>query len=123
MKGESFIPVVLSDLLNHAAKGVVSDCEQYRSRPLDLPLLIAMSSSVNVPWPEKGMGDAEYIYAFQKVIMPIALEFAPELVISKTFACSPFDAHFDIFQFRLVSMQLQVMILGNVSFLPKDMLI
>ena len=40
-------------------------------------------SSVNVPWPEKGMGDAEYIYAFQKVIMPIAMEFAPELVISK----------------------------------------
>lgn len=29
------------------------------------------------------MGDAEYIYAFQKVIMPIALEFAPELVLSE----------------------------------------
>lgn len=29
------------------------------------------------------MGDAEYIYAFQKVIMPIAMEFAPELVISR----------------------------------------
>jgi len=37
--------------------------------------------SVNVPWPEMGMGDAEYIYAFQKVVMPIAMEFAPELVI------------------------------------------
>ncbi|CAA7259140.1 unnamed protein product [Cyclocybe aegerita] len=37
--------------------------------------------SVNIPWPEKGMGDAEYIYAFQKVVMPIAMEFAPELVI------------------------------------------
>jgi histone deacetylase 6 len=30
------------------------------------------------------MGDAEYIYAFQKVIMPIAMEFAPELVISQS---------------------------------------
>ncbi|KAH9481512.1 Histone deacetylase clr3 [Psilocybe cubensis] len=39
--------------------------------------------SVNVPWPCAGMGDAEYIYAFQKVILPIATEFAPELVISK----------------------------------------
>ena len=29
------------------------------------------------------MGDAEYIYAFQKVIMPIALEFGPELVLSE----------------------------------------
>ncbi|EMD37432.1 hypothetical protein CERSUDRAFT_83190 [Gelatoporia subvermispora B] len=37
--------------------------------------------SVNVPWPEKGMGDADYLLAFQKVIMPIAIEFAPELVI------------------------------------------
>ncbi|KAF8630632.1 hypothetical protein AX15_002783 [Amanita polypyramis BW_CC] len=37
--------------------------------------------SVNVPWPQKGMKDADYLHAFQKVIMPIALEFAPELVI------------------------------------------
>ncbi|KAL6305042.1 histone deacetylase complex protein [Sparassis latifolia] len=37
--------------------------------------------SVNIPWPEKGMGDADYILAFQKVVMPIAVEFAPELVI------------------------------------------
>ncbi|KAF8664383.1 hypothetical protein AX16_000754 [Volvariella volvacea WC 439] len=37
--------------------------------------------SVNVPWPEAGMDDADYIHAFQKVIMPIAMEFAPELVI------------------------------------------
>ncbi|KAF9012390.1 histone deacetylase complex protein [Cyathus striatus] len=37
--------------------------------------------SVNIPWPEAGMGDAEYIHAFQKIVMPIAMEFAPELVI------------------------------------------
>lgn len=28
------------------------------------------------------MTDADYIHAFQKVVMPIAMEFAPELVIS-----------------------------------------
>lgn len=28
------------------------------------------------------MGDADYIHAFQKLVMPIAMEFAPELVIS-----------------------------------------
>ncbi|KAG6820251.1 hypothetical protein H0H93_003415 [Arthromyces matolae] len=38
-------------------------------------------SSVNIPWPERGMRDADYIYAFQRIVMPIALEFAPELVI------------------------------------------
>ncbi|KAJ7497370.1 histone deacetylase complex protein [Mycena latifolia] len=37
--------------------------------------------SVNIPWPEKGMTDADYIHAFQKIVMPIAMEFAPELVI------------------------------------------
>ncbi|EFI28108.1 histone deacetylase clr3 [Coprinopsis cinerea okayama7 len=37
--------------------------------------------SVNVPWPRAGMEDADYLYAFQKVIMPIAMEFAPDLVI------------------------------------------
>ncbi|KAI0057877.1 histone deacetylase complex protein [Artomyces pyxidatus] len=37
--------------------------------------------SVNVPWPEKGTGDADYIHAFQHIVMPIATEFAPELVI------------------------------------------
>lgn len=28
-----------------------------------------------------GMGDGDYMYAFQRVIMPIALEFNPDLVI------------------------------------------
>ncbi|KAL4078462.1 hypothetical protein V8B97DRAFT_1865803 [Scleroderma yunnanense] len=37
--------------------------------------------SVNIPWPTKGMTDADYIHAFQQIVMPIALEFAPELVI------------------------------------------
>lgn len=29
------------------------------------------------------MDDADYLYAFHKIVMPIAIEFAPELVISK----------------------------------------
>ncbi|KAI0040244.1 histone deacetylase complex protein [Auriscalpium vulgare] len=37
--------------------------------------------SVNIPWPEPGMRDADYIHAFQQIVMPIATEFAPELVI------------------------------------------
>ncbi|EPS99814.1 hypothetical protein FOMPIDRAFT_1146984 [Fomitopsis schrenkii] len=37
--------------------------------------------SVNIPWPEKGMKDADYLLAFQKIVMPIALEFAPDMVI------------------------------------------
>ena len=28
------------------------------------------------------MNDADYLYAFHKIVMPIAMEFAPELVIS-----------------------------------------
>lgn len=29
------------------------------------------------------MGDADYIYAFQRVVMPIAQEFDPDFVIGK----------------------------------------
>lgn len=37
--------------------------------------------NVNIPWADHGMGDAEYIYAFQEIVMPIATEFDPDLVI------------------------------------------
>ena len=37
--------------------------------------------NVNIPWSHPGMTDADYIYAFQQVVMPIAVEFAPDLVI------------------------------------------
>jgi len=40
-------------------------------------------SCVNIPWESDGKTDADYLYAFQKIVMPIAVEFAPELVISK----------------------------------------
>jgi acetoin utilization deacetylase AcuC-like enzyme len=39
--------------------------------------------NVNIPWPDQGMGDGDYMYAFQEVVMPIAQEFDPDLVISK----------------------------------------
>jgi hypothetical protein len=29
------------------------------------------------------MDDGDYLYAFHKIVMPIAIEFAPELVISQ----------------------------------------
>lgn len=40
-----------------------------------------LGKNVNIPWSKKGMGDADYIYAFQQVVMPIATEFDPDLVI------------------------------------------
>ncbi|MEP6992983.1 MAG: histone deacetylase [Acidobacteriota bacterium] len=40
----------------------------------------ARGFTVNVPWPG-GMGDAEYAAAFERVLEPIAGEFAPELVL------------------------------------------
>ncbi|KAL9107460.1 MAG: hypothetical protein Q9227_007657 [Pyrenula ochraceoflavens] len=40
-----------------------------------------LGKNVNIPWPTKGMGDGDYIYAFQQVVMPIAYEFDPQLVI------------------------------------------
>ncbi|KAJ3339285.1 Histone deacetylase 6 [Gonapodya sp. JEL0774] len=37
--------------------------------------------NVNVDWDVKGMGDAEYLWAFERVVMPIGREFDPDLVI------------------------------------------
>ena len=41
-----------------------------------------LGKNINIPWPTKYMGDADYIHAFQKVVMPIAREFDPDLVLS-----------------------------------------
>lgn len=40
-----------------------------------------VGKNVNIPWTKNGMGDADYVYAFQQVVMPIATEFDPDLVI------------------------------------------
>lgn len=37
--------------------------------------------NINIPWPCHGMHDGDYLYAFQKLIMPVAQEFDPDLVI------------------------------------------
>ena len=40
----------------------------------------ALGRTVNVPWPG-GMGDAEYLAAFDRVLLPVARVFAPDLVL------------------------------------------
>ncbi|XP_052741818.1 histone deacetylase 6 isoform X1 [Bicyclus anynana] len=37
--------------------------------------------NVNVPWNKRGMGDAEYLASFTQVVLPIAHEYNPELVL------------------------------------------
>lgn len=46
--------------------------------------------NINIPWPSQGMGDGDYMYAFQQVVMPIASEFDPDLVIGEKCAKNPF---------------------------------
>ena len=40
-----------------------------------------LGKNVNIPWKEAHMTDADYMAAFQRIIMPIAQEFAPDMVI------------------------------------------
>jgi len=48
----------------------------------------AAGRTVNVPLPVKQLGDVEYLTTFQKVLIPIAMEFQPDLVIiSAGFDC------------------------------------
>ncbi|RPB00048.1 histone deacetylase superfamily [Choiromyces venosus 120613-1] len=37
--------------------------------------------NVNIPWTEGGKLDGDYLWAFQKLVMPIALEYNPDFVI------------------------------------------
>nr|XP_026498088.1 histone deacetylase 6 isoform X3 [Vanessa tameamea] len=37
--------------------------------------------NVNIPWNKRGMGDVEYMAAFTQIVLPIAYEYNPELVI------------------------------------------
>ncbi|XP_020087205.1 histone deacetylase 15 isoform X1 [Ananas comosus] len=37
--------------------------------------------SVNIPWSRGGVGDNDYFFAFQHVVLPIASEFAPDIII------------------------------------------
>ncbi|KAF8332712.1 uncharacterized protein EI90DRAFT_3288915 [Cantharellus anzutake] len=40
-----------------------------------------IGKNVNIPWEDPGMRDADYLYAFFKIVLPIAYEFAPDLVM------------------------------------------
>ncbi|KAI1381401.1 putative histone deacetylase A [Hypoxylon crocopeplum] len=42
---------------------------------------LGQGKNVNIAWPTQGMGDGEYFAAFQKIVMPIAREFDPDMVI------------------------------------------
>ena len=48
-----------------------------------VPSIDTCRRNINIPWPTKGMGDADYLLAFQHIVMPVAYEFDPDLVISK----------------------------------------
>lgn len=37
--------------------------------------------TVNIPWPMGGMGNGDYMAAFSHVIIPIAHEYSPDLII------------------------------------------
>lgn len=37
--------------------------------------------NVNVGWSRKGMGDAEYLAVWEKLLMPVARKFQPDLVL------------------------------------------
>ncbi|KYK54228.1 Histone deacetylase superfamily [Drechmeria coniospora] len=40
-----------------------------------------LGKNINIGWHDQGMGDGEYMAAFQKIVMPIAQEFNPDLVV------------------------------------------
>lgn len=65
------------------------------------------------------MTDADYIHAFQQIVMPIGMEFAPDLVIS-AFFYFPRHPLVNITKSLLALTLLLGMILANVLFLQQD---
>lgn len=98
MKRVHFIQVALSEVWKLVEK--VKASASTLTPPHPSSSLIRFRS-VNIPWPTKGMADADYLYAFEKIVLPIAYEFAPELVISKS--AIPFAAKPSKFKTLLVS--------------------
>ncbi|GBG24545.1 Histone deacetylase 6 [Hondaea fermentalgiana] len=49
--------------------------------PMSVGCGLAAGTNVNVAWNGHGIGDAEYLMAWENVLMPIAREFRPEMVI------------------------------------------
>lgn len=47
-------------------------------------MIRTIHSNVNIPFRDAGMTDSDYLYAFQRIVMPIAYEFAPDFVIGTT---------------------------------------
>lgn len=119
MKEVNFTPVAPLGVYNLAGKDLVLDSKLSRKFPF---YVHQFRSSVNIPWPEAGMGDADYIHAFQKIVMPIAMEFAPELVISRRSHTSLTPQLKSTGQFPLVSMLPKATTWENVLSLQQDML-
>ena len=42
---------------------------------------LGLGRNINIGWHDQGMGDGEYMAAFQRIVMPIAKEFDPDLVV------------------------------------------
>ena len=37
--------------------------------------------NVNVPWPGAGFGDADYLAAWEHVLLPVARSYAPDIIL------------------------------------------
>lgn len=40
-----------------------------------------LGKNINIPWSDPKMDDGDYIAAFQRIVMPIAIEFSPDIVL------------------------------------------
>ncbi|KAL4376611.1 hypothetical protein GQ457_02G016330 [Hibiscus cannabinus] len=59
---------------------------------------------VNIPWSRGGVGDNDYIFAFQHVVLPIASKFAPDFTIIS----AGFDAARGDITFRMLSRNVMI---------------
>ncbi|QIX02429.1 hypothetical protein AMS68_007946 [Peltaster fructicola] len=83
----NFYPKGTSWPKNETRIDVERDNESYGNRS-KLGVDKGLGYNINIPWSQGGMGDGDYIYAFDQVVLPIAREYQPDIII----VASGFDA-------------------------------
>jgi len=86
---EHSIRTTLRGILNSVARAKAPDCMSFIISLSFGPMTLIRAnyfSNVNIPWTEGGKLDGDYIYAFQKLVMPIALEYNPDFVIGEHYS-------------------------------------
>ena len=75
-------------IYNPRLQNQLMNFKDYPSYLMIITYLSILGYNINIPWNGSGMGDPEYAMAFFNIVLPVAYQFNPDLVL----VSSGFDA-------------------------------